>query len=122
MIDRGYGTGNVDFFKCTETFDGDIVSNPTYKFAQEFVEHALEVIPDGRRVYAFLKLTFLETKRRRELFDKKQLKTLYVSTSRVLCARNGNFENAKHEGSAIAYGWFEFGKGYNGDPIIKWIN
>ena len=122
MIDRGYGLGNVDFFKCHDIFDGDIVSNPTYKFAQEFVEHALEIIPDGRRVYAFLKLTFLETKRRRELFDKKQLKTLYVSTSRVLCARNGNFENAKHEGSAIAYGWYEFEKGYNGDPVIKWIN
>jgi hypothetical protein len=24
--------------------------------------------------------------------------------------------------SAIAYAWFEFEKGYSGDPIIKWIN
>ena len=70
----------------------------------------------------FLKLTFLEGKKRRKLFDTGCLKTLYVSTSRIPCAKNGDFEKSKKEGSAVAYGWYEFEKGYNGNPIIKWIN
>lgn len=69
----------------------------------------------------FLKLQFLEGIKRRSLFDTKQLKTVYVSSRRMSCANNGNFGTYK-AGSAIAYAWFEFQKGYNGDPVIKWIN
>lgn len=122
LIDRGYGVGGIDFLSCEEQFDGDILTNPPYKLAQEFVEHALELIPDGRKVFMFLKLTFLEGKKRRKLFDSGCLKTLYVSTSRIPCAKNGDFEKSKKEGSAVAYGWYEFEKGYCGNPMIKWIN
>lgn len=122
LINRGYGVGGIDFLSCEEQFDGDILTNPPYKLAQEFVEHALELIPDGRKVFMFLKLTFLEGKKRRKLFDSGCLKTLYVSTSRIPCAKNGDFEKSKKEGSAVAYGWYEFEKSYKGNPIIKWIN
>ncbi len=123
LINRGYGQGGVDFLKATEVFDGDILTNPPYKYAKEFVEHALSLIPDGRKVFMFLKLQFLEGKGRRELFDKGMLKTVYVSSSRILCAKNGDFEQMKAGGgSAVAYAWFEFEKGYNGKPVIEWIN
>ena len=123
LIYRGYGMGGVDFLKCEEHFDGDIITNPPYKYAREFVEHALTLIPDGRRVFMFLKLQFLEGKERRKLFDRGELKTLYVSSSRILCAKNGDFEGMrKNGGSAVAYGWYEFEKGYNGKPSIEWIN
>lgn len=113
----------MDFLKCSEIFNGDIITNPPYKFAKEFVEHALSLVPNGNKVYMFLKLQFLEGKSRRELFDTNQLKTLYVSSSRILCAKNGDFENFKKAGgSAVAYGWYEFEKGYNGKPYIEWIN
>ena len=69
LINRGYGVGGIDFLACAEQFDGDILTNPPYKDAQLFVEHALELIPDGRKVFMFLKLTFLEGKKRRKLFD-----------------------------------------------------
>lgn len=113
----------MDFLKCNDTFQGDIITNPPYKYAKEFVEHALDLIPEGNKVFMFLKLQFLEGKSRRKLFDKNQLKTVYVSSSRILCARNGDFETVKKGGgSAVAYAWFEFEKGYNSEPIIKWIN
>lgn len=96
------------------------MTNPPYRYAQEFVEHALELIPDGNKVFMFLKLTFLEGQKRRKLFDSKQLKTVYVSSKRIICAKNGDFKDIN--GSAVAYGWFEFEKGYNGDPRILWIN
>lgn len=70
LIFRGYGDGGVDFLSQLEMFDGDIVTNPPYKYATEFVKHALELVPNGRKVAMFLKLTFLEGKRRYEMFRK----------------------------------------------------
>lgn len=123
LIDRGYGNGGVDFLAQTEQFDGDIITNPPYKFAAEFVERSLELIPTGNRVAMFLKVQFLEGKKRKELFAKYPPKIVYVSSSRILCAKNGDFENIrKSGGSAVAYCWFIWEKGFKGDPIIKWFN
>ena len=123
LVDRGYGTGGVDFLKCNEVFNGDIISNPPYKYAKEFVEHALKLVPDGHKVAMFLKLQFLEGKARRELFEKYPPKTVYVASGRLLCAKNGDFEGMRAGGgSAVAYAWYVWEKGYAGDTIIKWFN
>ena len=50
--------------QTTEMWDGDILTNPPYKYAKEFIEHAMTIIPDGRKVFMFLKLQFLEGKAR----------------------------------------------------------
>lgn len=123
LIDRGYGNGGVDFLAQTERFDGDIITNPPYNKAYEFIEKSLELIPEGNRVAMFLKVQFLEGKKRKELFAKYPPKIVYVSSSRILCAKNGDFENIrKSGGSAVAYCWFIWEKGFKGDPIIKWFN
>ena len=70
LIDRGYQDKLVDFLLNKEKFDGDIITNPPYKYAREFVENAMELIPNGNKVAMFLKLTFLESKNRKELFKK----------------------------------------------------
>ena len=66
IVDRGYGK-QMDFFDVTE-WNGDIITNPPYSIAQQFVQHALDIIPEGHKVAMFLKLTFLEGKSRKELF------------------------------------------------------
>ncbi len=123
LIDRGYGRGGVDFLQQTETYRGDIITNPPYKYATEFVYKALELIPNGNKVAMFLKLQFLEGKKRKKLFQEHPPKVVYVSSSRLQCAKNGEFERMKAGGgSAVAYAWFVWVKGFKGDPIIKWIN
>lgn len=68
LIDRGYGEV-ADFLAIDNlAWDGNIVTNPPYRYAQEFVEKALSIIPEGKKVAMFLKLTFLEGKARRHLF------------------------------------------------------
>ena len=62
--------------QTTKMWDGDILTNPPYKYAKEFIEHAMTIIPDGKA----------------------------------------------GGGSAVAYAWYEFQKGYKGVSIIKWIN
>ena len=125
LIDRGYGlqTDRVDFLEETKPFNGDIITNPPYKYATEFIYKALEAIPNGNKVAMFLKIQFLEGKARKKLFEQYPPKVVYVSSSRLLCAKNARFDDMKAGGgSAVAYAWFVWEKGYNGDTIVKWIN
>lgn len=123
LVYRGYGEGNIDFLTTTTKFNGDIITNPPYKYAQEFVEHALDTVCNGNKVVMFLKLTFLESKKRRALFEKDPPKIIYVSSSRLQCAKNGDFLTYKKgTGTAIAYAWFIWEKGFHGEPIIRWFN
>jgi hypothetical protein len=123
LIYRGYGEGNIDFLKCIDPFAGDIITNPPYKYATEFIYKALELIPAGNKVAMFLKIQFLEGKKRKKLFEKYPPKTIYVSSSRLLCAKNALFEEMiASGGSAVAYAWYIWEKGYNGETIIKWCN
>ena len=123
LIDRGYGEGGVDFLACKDRFDGDILTNPPYKYAAEFSLKALDLVPDGNKVFMFLKLTFLEGKKRYdELFSKYPPKKIYVFSQRVLCAKNADFDGMKAGGgSAVAYAWYVWEKGYTGDTVVKWI-
>ena len=88
------------------------------------MEHALDISDEGVKVAMFLKLTFLESKARKKLFEKYPPKVLYVSSSRLQCAKNGDFEKYKQAGvgTAVAYGWFVWEKGFKGEPVIRWIN
>lgn len=133
LIYRDYGIGCANIYdyhnesgilyhtnkKMIDT-DFDIVTNPPYKEAGKMTEHMMELLNEGGKLIQFLKLTFLESKARKELFKKYPLKTLHVSSSRLLTCKNGDFENYKS--SPIAYGWFVWEKGYKGEPIIKWFN
>ncbi len=122
LIYRGYGLEkSVDFLKDDfPTYNGDIITNPPYKYALEFIQKALDMIPRGHKVAMFLKLQFLEGKRRKGFFLKNPPKTIYVSSSRIQCAMNGEFE--KYGSSAVAYAWYIWVKGHKGDPVIKWMN
>lgn len=123
LINRGYGEGGVDFLACKDKFNGDILTNPPYKYAAEFTLKALDLVPEGNKVFMFLKLTFLEGKKRYdELFSKYPPKKIYVFSQRVLCAKNADFDGMKAGGgSAVAYAWYVWKKGYTGDTIVKWI-
>ena len=118
LIDRHFGIGEIDFLKVSEKYHGDIVTNPPYKYAQEFVEHALDLIDDGSKVCMFLKLQFLEGQRRKDFFKKYPPCRVWVSSSRIKCGINGRFSDS----SMLALGWYVWEKGYTGDTILKWFN
>lgn len=124
LIERGFGTGGIDFLKQDNiSFKGDIITNPPYKFAKEIIEKSLDIIPFGNKVAMFLKLTFLEGKGRKTFFEENPPKTVYVSRSRINCAKNGDFEGQRISGgSAVCYAWYVWEKGFNGETTLKWFN
>lgn len=129
IVERDYELDFIqDFLKMSVCGLGsneeyDILTNPPYKYAKEFVLRALDMIREGRKVYMFLKLTFLEGKTRlKELFSKYPPKKIYVFSERILCAKNAEFQKMiDGGGSAIAYAWYVWEKGYTGKTQIEWL-
>ena len=146
LIDRNYHPEGIlksfgkDFLKTTQVWKGDIVTNPPYASSIEWAKHSLDVIEDGHYSALFMKLTFLEGKGRKKFFKENPPIRVWVSSSRIPCAKNGEFYKPKKnkdgsiavnyvgepimvkESSATCYAWFIWQKGYKGDTVIKWFN
>jgi len=120
IYSRGFKDNEIiDFLEYDGKWDGDIITNPPYSLAQPFVEKALSIVKEGQKVIMYLHLQFLETKARRELFDREPPKYVYINSARQACYKNG--DATKKLSSAVCYCWFVWEKGYQGDPIIKWV-
>lgn len=88
IVDRGYpNTRVLDFLKFnpTKELDLDIITNPPYKNAKNFVEKSLQCISKGHKVAMFLKLQFLEGKERRKLFEISPPKIIYCQWQIIVC-------------------------------------
>ena len=121
LIYRGYGEGEIDFLKQYEKWDGTILTNPPYQQAQEFIEHALDIITEGNEVWMFLKLTFLEGIKRKKFFEEHPPVCIWVFSKRIPCGKNGDFSERNKVGTAVCYAWFQWRKGYKGETIVKWL-
>lgn len=119
LIYRGFGEKeSVNFLMQTEKFNGDIITNPPYKLAMDFVLKALEL--SKRKVAMFLKIQFLETQKRwHNLLKFNPPSKVYVFVKRIKCYKNN--EPTSYLG-AICYCWFVWDKEYDGEPIIRWID
>ena len=119
LYDRGYGTTGIDFLTYDTPFHGDIITNPPYKLAQQFIEHGLEIIDDECCICVLLPLRFLESRKRQSLFDKMCLSSVLVFRKRISCYLSGEYANYN---GAVAFAWFIFRKSFYGNPVIIWIN
>lgn len=119
LIDRGYGEiRNLDFtqelpniYKATH-----IITNPPFKIAKPFVEQALNMA--SGKVAMLLRLAFLESADRYNLFKTTPLKTVYVFSKRLTMSAKGE---GKNKGGMIPFAWFVWEHEYNGKPFIEWI-
>ena len=117
LINRGYGF-QKDFLETTHN-KLDIITNPPFKLAEQFVEHANEISDYGNKLCFLLKIQFLEGKRRKKLFEKYPPKWVIVNSERQLCCKNAEFE--KLTATTQCYAWYVWEKGFKGNPQIMWI-
>jgi len=118
LIDRGYGEVK-DFLKCKDKFNGDILTNPPFKLAEDFIEKSMNLLSKGNKLILFLKIQFIEGQRRNKLFKKYNIKYVYAHSSRQQCSKNADFEHLN--ATTQFYAWFIFEKGYVGDTILRWL-
>ena len=130
LINRGYDVRRSDIItrnRDIEQLDfliydgkewqGDIITNPPYFCATDMVRKALSVVSDGYKVAMWLRILFLESKQRQQLFKAFPPRRIWVSSSRIPCSnRDGNFR-----GSAQGYAWYIWEKGYKGETTIGWF-
>ena len=123
LIDRGYGNGQIDFLETDIAWNGDIITNPPYKYAKQFIQKSLDIINKSEncdlKIAMFLKLTFLEGQNRKKFFQENPPRYVLVYSKRQKCALNGEFD--KLGSSAVCYAWFVWEKGFEGNPTIMWI-
>jgi len=94
----------VDFLKARRAPEGCsvIVTNPPFRFAGEFVEHALALVPT---VIMLLRLAFLESEKRSAILDGGQLRRVHVFRNRLPMMHRSNW-TGKRASSAMAFAWF----------------
>ena len=121
VIDRGYGEFNEDFLSSDNLHADNVITNPPFKYAKEFIEKSLQ--DTTGKVAMFCKIQLLEGVSRRELFENTPLRTVYVFTKRQNPLRNGRpvDENGKKWASTMCFAWFVWEHGYKGKPVIEWI-
>ena len=126
LVDRGYpNTLVADFLKhdfLGQKFD-NVVTNPPFSLAQEFLEKSMEVVNDGGKIAMFLKIQFLEGAKRREMFKKYPPKYIYVFVKRQAPWNNGSpvDEKGKPWSSTMCFAWFVWEKGFTGEPVVRWL-
>jgi len=121
LVDRGYpNTEVINFLEYEGTWHGDILTNPPFKWSNQFLEKAMDTIEIGRKVCMFLPVRYLEGKARRKLFDRYPPKIIYVSSDRLGCAKNGDFGN--YYPRAVAFAWFVWEQGHKGRTTLTWFN
>lgn len=136
LIDRGYGKGGIDFFKEYDNINTDIITNPPFGLASEFVDHAMSHASKPIKIALFLKLQFLEGQDRfNKIYKLGHLEKLYVYSKRVACYKSDEMYQKNEDGSfkldkngnrlkvqsAVCYAWYIFNTAYTGKPQLDWI-
>lgn len=127
---RGYGNNPpLDFlaasanwvYRCQLFTIDTIITNPPYSMANEFILHALDILPQGGVYIALMNISYLCGKKRYEqIYSMNCLREIYVFSSRIECWKNNNRE--EYGGKKMAdYAWYVFENGYNGQTILYWL-
>jgi hypothetical protein len=113
---RNYGC-KLDFLVADNLYAPSIVTNPPFKLAREFAQHALDL--GALKVCLLCKLAFLETQERGDWLEKSPLKRVWVFKKRLTLYRDGiKMKN----GGMIAFAWFVWERDWHDKyPVIGWI-
>jgi hypothetical protein len=95
-----------------------IVTNPPFRLAEEFVAHALELVP---LAIFLLRLSFLESERRRPILDGGKLARVHVFRNRLPFLHRRGWQGPRAT-SAIPFAWFCWSRDHVGPAIISRIS
>jgi predicted nucleic acid-binding Zn ribbon protein len=94
---------------------GCIVTNPPFKLAGEFAEHALRLAP---RACLLLRLAFLESERRTAVLESGQLARVLVFRERLPMMHRADHKGRRIKNGAMAFAWFVWDRAHRGPPVV----
>jgi hypothetical protein len=95
-----------------------IVSNPPFRWAEQFVAHALEIAP---LVIMLLRLAFLESERRCGILEGRGLSRVHVFRKRLPMMHRDQWAGRKAN-SGMAFAWFCWDRDHHGSTVINRIS
>lgn len=116
LYTRGRAIEHLDFLRFGGVWNGDIITNPPYSCATEFVRKALSTVSPGHKVAMWLRILYLESAERKRLFAEYPPVRVWISSRRIPCGKDGNFGVA-----AQGFAWFIWDVGYNGPTTLHWF-
>jgi hypothetical protein len=120
LYDWGYGVLH-DFLTEGAPGQPNIVTNPPYRQANEFIRRALEFA--DKKVAMLLKLVALEgIERYQTIYRTAPPRLILPFVDRISIYHVGVKEPEKMAGGMITFAWFVWEYGYQGKPEIEWIN
>jgi hypothetical protein len=140
LIDRGYGTGGIDFLalngpvsEITSPFrDGKfgiqsrsptgIITNPPFDdLAEAFIRHAIKLMePVGGKVIMFLRNEYDCGKTRRGLFNGKNPK--YPIAHKIVVTKRPRWIEGSKGSPRHSYSWFVWDFAHQGGAYISYVH
>jgi hypothetical protein len=117
LVDRGYGEGRVDFLLEWEPRAANVITNPPYKLANKFADHATHLVTG--KVALLCRLVWLTGQRRRRLFEAR-LSRLWVFSRRLPLMHRDGWEGRRST-SAIDFAWFVFDPTHAGPVNVGFV-
>ena len=118
LVARGYGTGGVDFLLEWQPRAPNIISNPPFKLALEFAQHALALTTG--KVALLLRLAWLERTARQPFFAAHPPARIWVFAARLPMMHREGWTGRKAS-SAIPHAWFVWEHGHHAAPTLGWL-
>jgi hypothetical protein len=113
----------VDFLLEHRTPDGveAILTNPPYKLAAQFIQHALELCP---QVYMLLPLTFIAGQRRTDILESGSLARVHVFKNRLPRMHRAGWDGPRATATQ-EFAWFCWDRSHRGPTEVhrlSWEN
>lgn len=110
----------VDFLAQESAPNGAeiIVTNPPFMHADNFVRHALKLVP---KVLMLLRLAFLESTGRSDILDGGQLARVYPFANRLPMMHRSGW-TGPHASSQMCFAWFVWDRNHRGPAQLQRIS
>ena len=118
LVDRGFGVPRVDFLMESRRLAPNVVTNPPFKHAEQFLARALDL--GAEKIALLCRLAWLEGARRRRMFETTPLARVHVFSRRLPIRRGGDPDVSG--GGLIAFAWYVWERGHAGPPTLGWID
>lgn len=116
LYNRGFGDTGIDFTISEKKFS-NIITNPPFHSAEEFVESGIKLA--GSKFALLLRLAFLEGGRRqREIFSIHPPARVWVFSERITFYPKGMTQAGT---GTVAYAWFVWDKAATNTTTLNWL-
>ena len=118
LFDRGYGKSGIDFLKCNDKFDGNIITNPPFSLLEKFILKGLDLTDN--KLYIFARIQAIETlSRYNNIYKNNPPVWICPFVRRIRCFKQND---GKIEKGATCFAWFIWDNQDNSNETrVRWL-